>query len=263
MRLLIFIGALAILWLPLAIPIYLLLEQDPNLASILAIVLLFFELLFLWYIWGRTIYQEKRIFSRYGLVRNRKNSSDFFQGLATGFCFCLSLFIFEALVGWIEVMTPSLSLGKIVAEGFLSAMGIALAEELLFRGWLLDELIRDYSRKTSLWFGSIAFALAHFLKPIEEIVRTAVNFPALVLLGMILILAKYNKDDRLGICIGIHGGLVWGYYIIDVGRLVEYTNRVPTWITGIDGNPIAGMIGLIFLSALLWLNHKPTKSQRF
>lgn len=263
MRLLFFVGALAILWLPLAIPIYILLRQEPNLASILTMILLFFELVWFWQVWGRNIHQEKRIFKRYGLVVNRKNFSEFAQGLATGFCLCLSLFIVETLFGWIEIVPSAINLGKIVAEGLLSAMGIALAEELLFRGWLLDELIRDYSRKTCLWVGSTVFALAHFLKPIEEIVRTAVNFPALIVLGMILILAKYNKSDRLGMCIGIHGGLVWSYYIIDVGRLVEYTNRVPTWITGIDGNPIAGIMGLIFLSALLWFTHQPTKSQGF
>jgi len=263
MRLLCFVGAVAILWLPIAIPIYILLKQDPNLASILTMVLLFLELLVLWQLWGKFVYQEKSIFSRYGLVKNRKNGSELLQGLATGFCLCLSLFIVEALLGWLEVETPSVSLGKIVAEGLLSAFGIALAEELLFRGWFLDELARDYGRKTCLWVGSITFALAHFLKPFEEIIRTAVNFPALVVLGMILILAKYNKGDRLGICIGIHAGLVWGYYIIDVGQLVEYTNQVPAWVTGIDGNPIAGTMGLFFLSALLWLNNKPKKDKNF
>ena len=263
MRLICFVGVLAILWLPLAIPIYIFFQQDPNLASILTMVLLFFELLWFWQVWGKVIHQEKDIFSCYGLIRSRKNSSDFLKGLAIGFYCCLSLYIVEGALGWIEVVTSSVSLGKIVAEGLLSAIGIALAEELLFRGWLLDELSRDYSKKTCLWVGSITFAIAHFLKPIDEIVRTAVNFPALVLLGMILILAKYNNCDRLGICIGIHGGLILTYYIIDVGQLIEYTNQVSSWVTGIDGNPIGGIMGLIFLSALLWIIGKPKSSQEF
>jgi hypothetical protein len=66
---------------------------------------------------------------------------------------------------------------------------------------------------------------------------------------------KYH--DRLGICIGIHGGLVWGYYILNVGNLLQYTKTVPDWITGIDGNPIAGILGLIFLYLLLvWMTPK-------
>ena len=253
MRLLFFIGVLSILWLPIAIPIYLLLERDRNLASILNYVLLFIDLLFLWRFWGKVVYQEANIFNRYGLVKSKRNGRELFQGLAIGFWFCLSLFISEALLGWINIIPPPPSLIKIVVEGLLSATGIALVEELLFRGWLLDELQRDYSQKISLWIGATVFALAHFIKPIEEIIRTAVTFPALILLGMILILARYRHGDRLGICIGIHAGLVWGYYIVNVGELISYTNKVPPWITGIDGNPLAGLMGLIFLTALLWL----------
>lgn len=249
-RLIIFIGALSCLWLPLAIPIYWLLREDSNLVSILTMMLLFGELLVLWRFWGRLVHGETHIFAHYGLVSNTKNGREFLQGLAIGFWLCLTLFILEVLVGWIEVVTPSVNLIKITAEGFFSAVGISLAEELLFRGWLLDELQRDYEQKICLWVSAIAYAIAHFFKPLEEIIRTAVTFPALVLLGIALVLAKYRHGDRLGICIGIHAGLVWGYYIVNVGHLVEYTHRVPVWVTGIDNNPIAGLIGLFFLSGL-------------
>ena len=251
LRLLIFIGILSILWLPLAIPIDWLLRHNSNLASIVTMALLFVDLLFLWKFWGQFVYGEANIFARYGLVITARNKQEFFKGLALGFWFCFCLFIVEALLGWIEVKTPTLSLLRIIAEGLLSALGIGLAEELLFRGWLLDELRRNYSKKNCLWIGAILFALAHFIKPIEEIIRTVVTFPALILLGTTLILAKYQHGDRLGISIGIHAGLVWGYYIVNVGKLIEYTNQVPVWVTGIDGNPIAGVMGLIFLTGLM------------
>jgi hypothetical protein len=32
--------------------------------------------------------------------------------------------------------------------------------------------------------------------------------------------------------------------------LIKYTGRVPPWLTGIDGNPIAGGMGLLFLGIL-------------
>lgn len=249
-RLGIFIGVLAILWLPLALPIYWLLREDSNLASILTMTLLFIELLFFWQFWGRLVHGEKHIFARYGLVRSKRNAREFFQGLAIGWCFCWGLFVLEALFGWIEVVDPDVSLIRIVSEGMLSAAGIALAEELLFRGWLLDELQRDYSKKICIGVTALVYAVAHFLKPIEEIIRTAVSFPALVLLGIALVLAKYKYGDRLGTSIGIHAGLVWGYYTVNVGQLIEYTNRVPVWVTGIDGNAIAGVMGLVFLSGL-------------
>ena len=214
--------------------------------------LLFVELLFLWKLWGKFVYGENKIFTQYGLEQSDRNRKEFFNGLAIGFCLCLSLFIVEALLGWIEIVPSKNKLIKIVLEGLLSAFGIGLAEELVFRGWLLDELQRDYERKKSMWIGATIFAIAHFIKPIEEIIRTAVTFPALILLGITLILAKHKYDDRLGICIGIHAGLVWGYYIVDVGKSIEYTNEVPVWVTGINNNPIAGVMGLIFLTGLMF-----------
>lgn len=252
-RLIIFIGALAVLWLPFALLIYWLLKEDPNLASILTMALLFVELLFFWQVWGRVIHDESNIFARYGLVKSRRNAREFLQGLGIGFWVCLGLFITEALFGWIEVVNPGTNLIRIATEGLLSAFGIALAEELLFRGWLLDELQRDYGKKTCIVVTALVYAIAHFFRPIEEIIRIAITFPALVLLGIALVLAKYKYCDRLGICIGIHAGLVWGYYIVNVGQLIEYTNQVPVWVTGIDGNPIAGVMGLVFLSGLTWI----------
>ncbi len=259
MRLLCFIGVLSILWLPLAIPINLWLGDDPNLTTIVTMSLLFIELLLLWKLWGKFVYREDNIFVRYGLEISNRNTIESVKGLAIGFWLCLSLFIVEAILGWIEIVPASFSLIRIAIEGFISALGIGLAEELVFRGWLLDELQRDYSRKISMYLGAFVFALAHFLKPITEIIRTAVTFPALMLLGVALILGKAKYGDRLGICIGIHAGLVWGYYIVNVGELIQYSDRVPTWITGIDNNPIAGVMGLIFLSALTYFNSRSNK----
>jgi uncharacterized protein len=254
LRLAIFLGALSVFWLPLALPIYWLLRSDSNLASILTMGLLFVELLFGWQFWGSFVHGDRHIYTRYGLAKNSSNTREFWQGLAIGFWLCLGLFITEALLGWIDVIQPSASLIRIIIEGWFSAVGIALAEELLFRGWLLDELQRDYRQKNGqkicIGVTAIAYALAHFIKPMEEIIRTAVTFPALVLLGTALVLAKYQHGDRLGISIGIHGGLVWGYYIVNVGQLIKYNGHVPDWVTGIDGNPIAGVMGLIFLSGL-------------
>lgn len=266
LRLVVFIGALSFIWLPLALPIYWLLQEDSNLASILTMALLFIELLFFWRLWGRLIHGENQIYRRYGSIGNSRNIAEFGRGLAIGFWLCLGLFIVEALLGWIQPRPPATNLLRIVVEGLLSATGVALAEELLFRGWLLDELQRDYSKKVCVLGTAIAYAMAHFLKPIAEIVRTAVTFPALVLLGLALVLAKYKHGDRLGMSIGIHAGLVWAYYLVDVGQLIEYTNQVPVWVTGIDGNPIAGVMGLLFLSGLtlvIVLTNKKSSDRQF
>lgn len=243
---------LVIIWLPLAAPIYFLFNYDPNLVTILAMGLLFIEFLLLLQLWGRYIDREANLLGKYGLVWTRKNGIDLINGLAIGFCFCWSLFILEAIFGWVKFNTPSVLLVRIVAEGLISALGIALAEELWFRGWILEELQRDYQKGTTAWINAAIFAVAHFLKPIAEVMRTWITFPALYILGLTLVWAKWRKSNRLGMSIGLHAGLVWSYYILNVGQLLAYTERVPAWVTGIDGNPIAGLMGLSLLGVLAW-----------
>lgn len=137
------------------------------------------------------------------------------------------------------------------------ALGVGFAEELLFRGWLLDELQRDYSPRTSLWINSCLFALLHFIKPLKELLRTWPQFSGLLLLGLTLVWAKRSTKGRLGLPIGIHAGLVWGNYIINVGQLVQYSGQIPDWITGVDRNPLAGVMGLLFLGVMaFWIRRQ-------
>jgi membrane protease YdiL (CAAX protease family) len=249
-RLVIFILALLSIWLPLAITIYGLLKQNPNLVTILTMGLMFVEFLILLHFWHQKVYQNPHWLNRYGLDWTRQNGIALLNGLSIGLLFTLGLFSLETILGWAVIKTPSEFFWRIVIEGLLSALGIAFAEELLFRGLLLDELGQDYAPKIVLWADALIFALLHFIKPIEEIIRTFPTFPALVLLGLTLVWAKRSCSKRLGICIGIHAGLIWAYYIFNVGKLLQYTGQVPPWITGIDNNPIAGAMGLIFLAIL-------------
>ncbi|BAU63219.1 Abortive infection protein [Stanieria sp. NIES-3757] len=222
--------------------------------------LLFIEFLILSWIWGKYVYQQPNLLTKYGLVWTKINGFNLLKGLAIGFCFCWGLFSLEALFGWVKFNPASEFLLRIVLEGLLSALGIALAEELVFRGWILRELEQDYTKNKAVFINALFFALSHFIKPIAEIIRTFITFPALLILGLTLVWAKWGHRNRLGICIGIHGGLVWGYYILNVGNLLTYTNQVPAWITGIDGNPIAGIMGLLFLSLLaMWMKQSSQK----
>ena len=120
---------------------------------------------------------------------------------------------------------------------------------------------KDYSKKTALVVSSLVFAIAHFLKPLSEIIRTFVTFPALFILGLTLVWTKDRNQNRLGMSIGLHSGLVWCYYILNVGQQIEYTGKAPDWITGIDGNPIAGILGLTFLGILAVLASCATKEK--
>ena len=245
-----FLLLLSTFWLPVAIPVYLVFNSDPNLTTILTMGWLFIAFILLQIFWGRYVYQQPNIFQDYGLARNSKILLELFLGLALGYCFCKILYLTQFLLGWVYIKPISGNALVLILEGLLSAIGIAFAEELVFRGWILTELEKDYSQKTALVVSSTVFAIAHFLKPLSEIIRTFVTFPALFILGLTLVWAKRSKQNRLGLPIGLHCGLVWCYYILNVGEQIEYTGKVPSWITGIDGNPIAGILGLTLLTLL-------------
>lgn len=246
-----FVLVLLVIWLPLAGVIRLLIT-DANTVSILAMALLFGEFLGLVQLWGRKVYRHPSLLKKYGFTLSRKNGLEFLQGLGFGLLSLLCLFGFQSLLGWV-VWQPAQEFFRFTLEGLLVAVGVGLAEELVFRGWLLDELQRDYRLTTSLWSSSIIFALLHFLKPLGEVWRTAPQFVGLVLLGLILVWAKRSHRGRLGFPIGFHAGLVWSYYIVNVGQMVRYTRQVPTWVTGIDQNPLAGLVGLAFLGGVAWI----------
>jgi len=256
-RLGLFILALLILWLPFAGPIYLLLnKKDPNLTTILTMGFLFIDFIILIIFWGKYVYENQNLFKVYGLVNSRRNFQYLIKGLFISVTLTCLLFIIESWFGWLKFKPPSYSLFQLILEGLISALAISFGEELLFRGWLLDELDKDYNPKIVLVINSLTFAILHFIKPISEIIRTIVTFPALVLLGLNLVWAKRSHKNLLGICIGLHAGFVWAYYVFNVGEILQYTNKVPTWITGIDQNPIAGIMGLLFLGILSFLIRK-------
>ncbi|BAW97196.1 CAAX amino terminal protease family protein [[Synechococcus] sp. NIES-970] len=215
--------------------------------------LLFAEFLLYLPFWVKRVHGEMKPLRRFGLVWQPPNAVDLIIGLAYGLGFTWALLIFEDLLGFIDLIPPTTALTRIVIEGALSGLGVALAEELVFRGWIYDEFDRDYGPQASLWGSALLFAALHFLKPLPEMLRTLPVFPGLTLLGLTLVWAKRSRSGRLGKPIGIHGGLVWGYYIFNVGGLIQYKEGVSPWLTGIDGNPLGGLWGILFLVVLAGL----------
>ncbi|ALF55696.1 abortive phage infection protein [Nostoc piscinale CENA21] len=255
-----FILMLLALWLPFAAPIYLLV-QDANLVSILTMVLLYIEFIVLLKLWGKYVYQQPQILQHYGLDTTSHNRIDLLRGLAIGFTNIWLLFGIESLLGWLVWQQPKIFLLKIVIEGVIVGLAVGFAEELLFRGWLLDELERDYNQRVALWTDALIFATLHFIKPLEAIIQTLPQFPALIVLGLTQVWAKRWRRGRLGLPIGLHGGLVGGFYIINVGGLIKYTGVVPDWVTGVYHNPLMGVMGLFLMSILaVWMSRRGKRS---
>lgn len=268
-RMLSFLLVLILLWLPGVALIYGVMGHnynlvDPgtqNLVTILTMGLLTIEFMILLPWWGQQVYQHPNLFYRYGLVITRKNGLCWLKGLAIGWCATAGLYLIQWLCGWIAWQSPSLPLLQLILESIPTALGVGLAEELFFRGWMLDELERDYSPQAALVVNAGLFAMLHFIKPISAMIQSLPQFPGLFLLGIVLVIAKRQHGNLLGISIGIHSGMIWAFYLVSVGKIVKYSDNISDWITGINGNPLSGLLGLIFMIGLAILLSKFPKQK--
>ncbi|MBV6625238.1 MAG: CPBP family intramembrane metalloprotease [Rivularia sp. (in: Bacteria)] len=251
-----FILSLLLPWLPYAAAVYISVK-DENTRTILTMGILAIEFLFLLPWWSKYIHQQPQAFRHYGLEFTRKNGVELLRGVAIGLISVLALFVVQGIFGWLVWQPPSFSMLQLVLEGLLTGLGVAFAEELFFRGFIYDELQRDYNFRVVVPATAIIFAVLHFIKPLPVIISTSPQFLGLLLLGLTCVWAKGSCRERLGLPIGLHGGLVWGNYIIEVGKLINYSGTVPQWVTGVDNNPLAGVMGLLSLTLLaLWMRRK-------
>jgi membrane protease YdiL (CAAX protease family) len=245
LRVLCFLGILLLVTLPISLPLRLWLGQSSELGlGIFLYVAFVIEVGW----WGRRVWGQSAPYGYYGLTVKSPSGREFLWGLAIALVSFSALMLLQVGLGWLVVREADLI--PAILSGALTAFGVGFAEELLFRGWLLTELERDLDPTAALWANSLIFAVLHFIKPLEVIWQTWVQFPGLVLLGMILVWARRLTAGRLSMAIALHSGLVWAYYIVNTTQWIVPNGTAPEWLTGIGGNPLAGLMGLAFLGGM-------------
>ena len=132
-------------------------------------------------------------------------------------------------------------------------LGVGFAEELLFRGWLLGELRLLLGAQRALWLQAAVFSLVHsrFNLPLGELLGL---LGGLLLLGLALGLQRRADGGLIWGAIGLHGGLVGGWFLIHQG-LAVVTPAAPAWLLG-PANPIGGLLGWLGLALLLLVRRR-------
>ena len=197
-------------------------------------------------IWG-TLKVEGLTINDYGLNWNWPLLRSIIFGLSLGICSLAVIFISESLLGWIKWQKPANYL-EVVKTVIIPILFVAIAvggiEEVIFRGFLYTELQKDYTNIIAGIISSIIFALLHLVWEQKE---TTPQIPGLWLMGMVLVLARITDDGSVGIAWGLHSGWVWSIICLDTTNAIEYTGKVPEWVTGIGKKPLAGLNGLMSL----------------
>ena len=144
---------------------------------------------------------------------------------------------------WLGTVSPDIFLNSL-----LLIIGIGFVEELIFRGWLLEELKNQYGLKKAFIFQAIVFSIVHigFDMPFWQMVSILFG---LFLLGILLSLIRIKDDNSLWGCAGLHGGLVGMWFLMNNG-LIEISKDAPIWLVGpgaINTNPLGGSYGISLL----------------
>lgn len=166
-----------------------------------------------------------------------------FVNFSQGILFALVLIILilvplwqQNYISWIGEFSPKIFLNSIVL-----GLGVGFAEEVIFRGWLLEELKFEYGTKISIALQAIIFSLVHNLSN-EIFWNIVVLRLGFILLGIFLSLVKIRDKGSLWNCIGIHGGLVGIWFLLNNG-LIEFKENTPSFLAGPFEQNIPNPIG--------------------
>jgi hypothetical protein len=137
-------------------------------------------------------------------------------------------------------------------------VGVGFAEELVFRGWLWAELGERLGRRQALWGQALLFGLVHPWWRLPGLAGASL-LAGLILLGLVLGLQRRADGGALWGAMGLHGGLVGGWFALQAGPLALAASG-PEWLMGAAGaggaNPIGGVIGWLALGGLALLRRR-------
>ena len=115
---------------------------------------------------------------------------------------------------WRGGLSPAL-----LANGLALLLGVGFAEELLFRGWLWGELELVLPGRRALGLQALLFALVHPWYRLPPLPGLAL-LGGLTLLGVALAQLRRRLNGSLWAPIGLHGGLVGGWFVLQKGLLL-------------------------------------------
>lgn len=194
---------------------------------------------------------DRRTFVSLGLLGNRQAISDLLFGFVLSGLMIGLIYLLEWVFGWLEVESYAWQLesgGNLVASILVMLALFILGswhEELLSRGYWLQNLSDGLNPSLGVLLSSAGFALAHVFNPN----LSWLAFLGLFLSGLFLAYA-YLRTKQLWLPIGLHigwnffEGTVFGFPVSGqyFYQLIRQTTSGPELVTGGAFGPEAGLI---------------------
>ena len=227
-------------------------NYNPSNLSLISTIITFLFFIALLPSWAKTRWKTNHPWRSVGLNLKKRDEAIklFFKGFILAISLLIILLLLLLLGGWVDSFNY-LSINSLF-NAFLLILGVGFAEEILFRGWLMQEMIFLFGVRKGIIIQATIFSLAHIRFDVGLLPLVPFSL-GLFLFGLILTLRRtIDKGDLWG-CIGLHGGLVGVWFLFDSG-LVIFSNETPYYLLGAAKelqNPIGGIIGITVLCIIL------------
>jgi membrane protease YdiL (CAAX protease family) len=214
--------------------------------------------------WLATRFLDRRPLADLGLHLSRSWWVDLAGGLALGALLMTLLFVVQWWLGWVvitgfwQVRLVDMPFVLAVSGPLMLFIAVAVAEELMFRGYLLRNLAEGFNTpaigaRLSIvlaWLGSSAFfGLLHVFNPNSSWISTLYLMVAGLMLGLAVVLT-----GSLALPIGLH--ITWNFFQGNIYgwpvsgndftgvTLIAVQQQGPSLWTGGRFGPEAGLLGL-------------------
>ncbi|XP_065048795.1 uncharacterized protein LOC103992335 isoform X2 [Musa acuminata AAA Group] len=260
-----------VLWSPVVIPLLPTLVQSwttrtsNKIAEYACVLGLHVSSMILVVLWGKRIRGYDNPLEQYGLDLTEPRVLGFVKGLIGGMAIVMSVHSINGLLGYASLSWPSgstsVSLKSFInilllgVRGIITATGAALAEELLFRSWLLEEVAVELGYYRAIMISGVAFSLIH---------RSLPSIPGFLLLSLALFGIKQRSNDKIYVPIGVRSGIMITNFTLQTGGFIRYECGTPSWLINTHPlHPFDGVVGLsvCVLLAILFFPRQPQQAK--
>jgi membrane protease YdiL (CAAX protease family) len=209
-------------------------------------------------VWLFRIILDHRSFNSIGFSLDKNGphaGAGFFLGILL-LCAGTCILFFSKNLAWTDINFN----GNELFISFGLMVIIAFAEEIVFRGYILNNLLDSVNKWLALLATSLIFALAHVDNPGFSIVAAINIFLAGILLGVNYI---YTRNLWFGILLhftwNFFEGPILGYDVSGqpLQSLFQHEIQGSEWITGgrfgFEGSLVATPLCILAIAALIWV----------
>lgn len=207
---------------------------------------------------------DKKSFRSLGFTTRRPVFYDLLVGFLLPGAVMGLVYLVEGALGWLSfqswgwnVQSPLSLLGG-MGLMLLAFIAVGFYEELMFRGYYMQNLKEGLNLPWALFLTSFAFGLSHMVNPNARLMSAVVILLAGLFLGF-----AWWRTRELWLPIGLHigwnffEGPVFGYPVsgLPTDRLIHHSLQGPEIITGGAFGPEAGLIlipPLILATLFVW-----------